>query len=127
MHFWEGLGYFLGRFRKLPGYFFKKKYLVYSFLEQGERREKERERNIDVWLLLMQPCLGIEPVMLWFVGQRSAHRATPARAPRMLCYQVFLREEGCLGSGSERLFWGGWTGSYMPQICKEIPANSLRI
>ena len=34
---------------------------VYLFLERGERREKERERNISVWLPLMRPLLGIWP------------------------------------------------------------------
>ena len=28
------------------------------FLERGEGREKERERNINVWLPLMHPLLG---------------------------------------------------------------------
>ena len=28
--------------------FFFKKYFIYLFLERGERREKERHRNIDV-------------------------------------------------------------------------------
>ena len=30
----------------------------YLFLERGEGREKERERNISVWLPLMWPLLG---------------------------------------------------------------------
>ena len=35
--------------------FFKRFYL---FLEGGEGREKERERNINVWLPLAHPLLG---------------------------------------------------------------------
>ena len=35
-----------------------KKILFIYFLERGEGREKERERNINVWLLLTQPLLG---------------------------------------------------------------------
>ena len=31
---------------------------IYSFLERGERREKERERNNNVWLPLVHPLLG---------------------------------------------------------------------
>ena len=31
---------------------------VYLFLERGEGREKERERNINVWLPVMCPLLG---------------------------------------------------------------------
>ena len=34
------------------------KYFVYLFLDRGERREKERERNISVWLPLLCPALG---------------------------------------------------------------------
>ena len=33
----------------------------YLFLERGEGREKERERNINVWLPLACPLLGIRP------------------------------------------------------------------
>ena len=34
---------------------------VYLFLERGEGREKERERNISVWLPLTCPLLGTWP------------------------------------------------------------------
>ena len=34
---------------------------IYSFLERGEGREKVRERNINVWLLLACPQLGTWP------------------------------------------------------------------
>ena len=36
---------------------FFKKYFVYLVLERGEKREKERERNINVWLPLVHPLL----------------------------------------------------------------------
>ena len=39
-------------------FFFFKEFL---FLERGERREKERERNINVWLPLVYPVLGTRP------------------------------------------------------------------
>ena len=54
--------------------------------------EKERERNINMWLPLALPLLrnwpaiqacallGIEPVTLWFTGRHSIHWATPAKA-----------------------------------------------
>ena len=35
---------------------------IYLFHERGERREKEREGNISVWLPLVCPQLGIWPV-----------------------------------------------------------------
>ena len=34
---------------------------IYLLLEKGEGREKERERNINVWLPLMCPLLGTWP------------------------------------------------------------------
>ena len=39
-------------------FFFKK---IYLFLEKGERGEKERERNINVWLPLSRPLLWTWP------------------------------------------------------------------
>ena len=43
----------------LLGAFFKG--FIYLFLDRGERREKERERNINVWLPLVRPLLGTWP------------------------------------------------------------------
>ena len=34
---------------------------IYLFLERGEGREEERERNINVWLALTRPLLGTWP------------------------------------------------------------------
>ena len=42
--------------------FFSFKDFIYSFLEGGEVREKERERNINVWLPPVHPPLGTWPV-----------------------------------------------------------------
>ena len=39
--------------------FLKKDFIL--FLDRRERREKERERNINVWLLLTCPLLGTWP------------------------------------------------------------------
>ena len=39
-------------------HFFFKKILFILFLDRGEGKEKERERNIDVWLPLMCPYWG---------------------------------------------------------------------
>ena len=38
-----------------------KKDFIYLCLERGEGKEKERERNINVWLPLMRPPLGTWP------------------------------------------------------------------
>ena len=37
---------------------------IYLFLERGEGREKERERNISVWLPLTWPSLGTQACAL---------------------------------------------------------------
>ena len=47
------------RIRKMEDSFLK--CFIYLFLERGEGREKERERNINVWLPLMCPLLGTWP------------------------------------------------------------------
>ena len=39
----------------------------YLFLDRGEGREKERERNMNVWLPLVHPLLGT-----WFTTQSYA-------------------------------------------------------
>ena len=38
-----------------------KKYFIYLLLQTGERKEKEREKNINVWLPLTHPLLGTWP------------------------------------------------------------------
>ena len=43
-------------------FFFNFKGFFYLFLDRGKRREKERERNISVWLPLTYPLLGTWPV-----------------------------------------------------------------
>ena len=40
-----------------------KKDFMYLFLERGEGREKEGERNINVWLPPMHPLLGTWPTI----------------------------------------------------------------
>ena len=37
---------------------FLKILFIYSFIDSGEGREKERERNINVWLPLVHPATG---------------------------------------------------------------------
>ena len=45
---------------KLVTFFFLKDF-IYLFLEREEGREKERERNVNVWLPLTWPPLGTWP------------------------------------------------------------------
>ena len=35
--------------------------VIYLFLEGGEEKEKEQERNINVWFALMLPLMGTWP------------------------------------------------------------------
>ena len=70
-------------YKKLCIYSFFKKKILFIFRERG--REKERERNISVWLPLLCPLLGTWPATqacaltgnrtgdLWFTEQHSIH------------------------------------------------------
>ena len=53
------------------GLFFLKKDFIYLFLERGERKEKEKERNIDVW------------EMYWLVASRLPPTGDLALNPGM--------------------------------------------
>ena len=80
-------------------FFFFFKDFIYSFLERGEGKDKERERNINVWLPLTCPPLGTWPATqaCALSGNQtgdplvrspcSVHWATPARAYH--CLLVF--------------------------------------
>ena len=71
-------------------FFFKD--FIYSFLERGEEKENERERNINVWLPLVHPILRTWPATQacaltgnWtgdplVCSPHSIHWAAPARA-----------------------------------------------
>ena len=87
---------------KLPLFFKKFDFLdfIYLFLERGEGREKEREKNINMWLPLMWPPLGTWPATqaCGLTGNRtggplvrspcSIHWATPARAKLPLNWTI---------------------------------------
>ena len=80
--------------------FFKK----LLFVERGEGREKERKRNISVWLCLVCPCqgpgsqprhvpwLGIEPVTLWFTGLCSINSLShTSQTGGFIFYFIFFK------------------------------------
>ena len=86
---------------------------MYVFIERGERRKKERERNVNVWLPLMHPYrgpglqlrhvpwLGIELVTLCFAAWCSVHWDIPARALFLIFWwslTVFLSSSTSLQS-----------------------------
>ena len=74
----------VGKWRQLYSNINKKKLkkIIYLFLESGEWRDKERERNINVCLSLMRPLLGTWPATRAFAltGNRTSdplvHRPT---------------------------------------------------
>ena len=102
---------------------FFKKHFIYLFLERGEGRENERERNIDVWEKLMfASCmpptgdLACNPSMcpewelnLWpFVLHDNAQPIEPSQSWQLY---VFFIGEGCfflLVDCWEFSFYHGW-------------------
>ena len=86
---------------KIQTYFSLKNFFK-KILFREQWKEKERERNINVWLLLvcphrglvhnptMCPRLGIKLSTIWFAGQHSIHWATPARAQTYFSVKTFI-------------------------------------
>ena len=52
------------------------RFYLFTFLDKGEGREKERERNINMWLLLTHPLLGTWPTTqaCALIGNRTSNR-----------------------------------------------------
>ena len=103
------LGQGSGRFSL---FFFLFKDFTCLSLERGQRREKERERNIDVrqihgsvashtlpagdLALRHVPWLEIEPVTFQFAGWHSVHWATPAKTDLLIyCFLIYYRHVTC--------------------------------
>ena len=81
---------------KESGHF--KKYFIHLFLEKGGGKEKERDRNINVWLPLVplagdlawNPGTGPDwnrTVTLSFTGPHTSHWAIPARSKVGILYK----------------------------------------
>ena len=78
---------------------------IYLFLERREGREKEKERNINVWLPLMWPPLGTWPTTQakalngnWTSKPQWTERQ-PARAQKMIFDRKILRSSFVLNIG----------------------------
>ena len=67
---------------------FFKKYFIYLFLERWERREKERERNINMWLPLVYPPLGTWPStqVCALTGNQTGNPLVPRPALNLLSH-----------------------------------------
>ena len=76
------------RWAQLLDDYFKKMYFMYLFLQRGEWRETERERNINVWLPLMRPLLGTWPATkaCALIGNPTRDPEVHRRARNLLSY-----------------------------------------
>ena len=91
---------------------FKKILFIYLFLERGEGKEKDREGNINVWLLLTHPhardfvCnLGFCPD--WESNQRpfgsqAGTQSTDAHQPGVICH-FFIQNPSVTPTSSESI------------------------
>ena len=84
--------------------FFFKKDFTYLFLEKGEGREKERERNINVWLPLMHSLLGTWPATqaCALIGNRTSDPLVPrlvlnplSHTTSFVCMWILLFNTAC--------------------------------
>ena len=72
---------FLGGTKNLTLFFFLKD-RIYLFLERAEGKEKDRERNINVWLPLAQPRLGTQTMCPeWESNQRPFGLEADSQSP----------------------------------------------
>ena len=90
---------------------------IYLFLERVEGREKERERNINVWLPLVHPQRGWEdlarnPGMCpdwesnrWPFGSQASAQSTELHQPGLyFCFNIFFEHSTVL-QGKISTFW----------------------
>ena len=70
---------------------------IYLFLDRGGGREKERERNISVWLSLTRPLLGI-----WPATQACALTGNPTDDP--LVHRLVLNPLSHTSQGGMKKF-----------------------
>ena len=87
---WNLYGLLLKMYLETHPFFFLFKHFIYSFLERRERRDKERERNISVWLSLVPPTgdLACHPGMCpdwgsnqWPCGSQAGAQSTEPHQP----------------------------------------------
>ena len=73
------------------GHFFKK-ILFILFLERREGKEKERERNINVWLPLAHPLLGTWPTT--HACALTGNQTCDPLLPRLALYPLSYTSQG---------------------------------
>ena len=69
--------------------FFPKYFIYYFFLERGVGNEKKRERNINVWLPLLQPLMGTWPATYAcaLTGNQTSNSGLQPRAQSTKAHQ----------------------------------------
>ena len=105
-------------------FLFLKRFCLFIFRQSG-RGEKEKERNINVWLSLMcpllgtwpitwaRPWLGTEPATLWFAGWYSIHWAKTARTKN-----VFFKIIKCIYKWTCQLWLSWLLSSHTTKGCR---------
>ena len=83
---------------KVKKQFYFLKDFIYLFLERGEGREKERERNVDVWLLLMH-----SPLETWPTTQARARIGN--RTGNLLVCRPALNPLSYTGQDKKQLYF----------------------
>ena len=91
---------------------FKKILFIYLFLERGEGKEKDREGNINVWLLLTHPHAGDLVCNLGFCpdwesnqrpfGSQAGTQSTDAHQPGVICH-FFIQNPSVTPTSSESI------------------------
>ena len=113
-----------------------KKYFIYLFLESGEGRNKERDRNIDVWEKLGTmhpkwglgwqprpvPWLGIKTATLLSTGQHS-----PESRQAGVDQYFDLNTCVCIQYLTDALLWNSWPtlGSEKVNLSPKVSMCSL--
>ena len=85
-------------------HFFKKKDFIYLLLERREGREKERERNINVWLPLMHPLLGTWPATQAYVLTGNEPHQPGLKAENFILNREFRFDGYDIRAGSRHLY-----------------------
>ena len=79
----------------LHTFFFKiKKKIFYLLLERVEGKEKERERNINVWLPLTRPLLGTWPINQ--AGALTGNRTSDPLVCRLVLNALSYNSQGLM-------------------------------
>ena len=100
-------------------FFFFCKFKVFNYLERGEGREKERGRNINVWLPLTYPQLGTWPTT-------QACTLTGNRTHDLLVYRTMPSPLSHTSQGCSTAFATTWACVLMQFWCPPLERKGHR-